>query len=326
MLAVEEWFLSVMHFASVDEQHNDFLPGIIEDELISIFTRLGTDMCAWHEAKHIIPEMNPELQKIAMAIIHAIPSQGFVNLHSARKYFDIMMQRTDEFVYTLEAELWRDLDNPVQPSLIQDNVSVLTSREDRANIFKKGLLHWYMAFKPLLGKAFKSGGNDILVAKALLLRFTCSSIALNCCFGPELVYDDYTTDFRKAFSLAETLSAAISSKTRPTFIISSVLIRSLYFIALKCRNKLVRTQAVACLKPMSRREGIWDSKVACTVAMAVMKLEGSDGDGFVLEHKRLRAVKTSFDLHKCEGKLRYLTAETDSGAIRFVAREVNLTW
>lgn len=315
-----------MHFASVDEQDNDFLPGIIEDELISIFTRLGTDMCAWHEAKHSIPEMNPKLQKIAMAIIHAIPGQGFVNLHSARKYFDIMMQRTDEFVYTLEAELWRDLENLVQPSLARDNVPTLTSEEDRVNILKKGLLHWYTAFKPLLGKSLRSGGNNIFVAKALLLRFTCSSIALNCCFGPELVYDDYIADFRKALSLAGTLSLAISSKTRPTFIISSILIRSLYFIALKCRNRPVRSEAIACLKPMSRREGIWDSKVASTVALAVMELEEGEGDGFVPEHKRLRAVKTSFDLHKCQGKLKYLTAETDSEAMRFVAREVGLTW
>lgn len=76
-------------------------------------------------------------------------------------------------------------------------------------------------------------------------------------------------------------------------------------------------------------EGIWDSRVtrvASTVATAIMKLEEADRNGFVPEHRKLRAVKTSFDLHKRQGKLRYLIKTTKSGAAGFAVRQIEFSW
>jgi len=56
---------------------------------------------------------------------------------------------------------------------------------------------------------------------------------------------------------------------------------------------------------MSRREGIWDSKVTSTFATAIMELEESDESGLIPEHRSLRAIKTTFDLRKRQGKLRF---------------------
>jgi hypothetical protein len=80
---------------------------------------------------------------------------------------------------------------------------------------------------------------------------------------------------------------------------------------------------------MTRREGLWDARVASAVAKKVMKLEDGEGDqwsDFVPEYRRLRGIKTPFDLHKRQGKLRYLQIRTESEAVGFVAGQVELSW
>jgi hypothetical protein len=315
--------------ASVDGGQN-FLEGIIEDELISIFTRLDLDVWACHEAEHIA--MHLDLQKVAMDIIQAIPKQGFADLRAARKYFDILLTQVDLLVYSIDEQLWIASDDSVEPRpviQIDEHTGVIkpsASQGDRAAALKQGILSWRTAFGRILTRSLKSGGNESLIAKALCLRLVCSSMALNCCFDAELSYDSYIPEFRTALSLSESLSAATSPKTNPTFIVTSILIRSLYFITLKCRNIPLRTEAIKILQSMTRREGIWDSRVASTVATVAMELEEDDPDGFVPEHKRLRTIKNSFDLHKRQGRMRYLTTKTDSGAIKLVNRQLELSW
>lgn len=243
-----------------------------------------------------------------------------------------MSRQVDWFVWSVNDELWTISENTVNSRKVTQvdettgGIHSSTYQQDRANTLKQSLLRWQWAFRPLLAQSLKRGGNDLLVAKSLFLHFTCSTIALTYCFDSELSYDARTHQFRAALSVAESLSAAISSKARLTFIISSILIRSLYFIAMKCRHMGVRREAITCLQSMSRREGIWDSRVASTVATVVMKLEEADRNGFIPEHKRMRAVKSSFDLHKREGKLRYLIRSTESGSAGFVVRHVDLSW
>ncbi len=76
------------------------------------------------------------------------------------------------------------------------------------------------------------------------------------------------------------------------------------------------TNAREILWSMSRREGIWNSKRASTIVAAVIAHQ--EFDSLVPEHKRLRATKTLFDLHRCQQKLRILTATMRAGDIGFV--------
>ncbi len=185
-------------------------------------------------------------------------------------------------------------------------------------------MSWRRAFQHVLTQSLKSGGKDVLVAKSLALRFICSAVALHCCPGPERTYDDYLPEFRAALQLARTVSDATVSKTKYTFIVSSIMIRSLWFIAWKCRETSVRTEARDHLQAMSRREGIWDSKVASTVATVIIELE--DSGGIIPENNRLRAIKTSFDIHQRQGKLRFLTATTGPRTVGFVAHRMDFGW
>jgi hypothetical protein len=327
---INEWFWSIIHLASIDQNH--LLPGIIEDELVCVFSRLEVDVFTWYEAEQV--PMNPDLAKLAIEIIQAIPSQGFANINSARKYFDIMLREVDWFVRSVNDQLWNFSDESVTTLVKSSVAATLPSpeQEEQADYFKRALLSWITAFQPLLaGPVY--GPNDSLVTKALFLRHICSSIAINCCFGPELSYDSYIPQFQEALQLAEALAAATFSKDRPTFTVWSILVKSLYFIALKCRNHSLRREAIFSLQSISRREGLWDAPVASRVATIIMELEESKGyhdesrEHFVSENQRLRASKVSFEMHDRRGKIRYLTTKGDSeGCVRFVAGQIDFSW
>lgn len=82
-----------------------------------------------------------------------------------------------------------------------------------------------------------------MVAKTLALNFICSAVALYCCFGPELTYDAHASEFQAALSIIGTLFDVVASKKGHTYIVSSIIIKSLFFIASKCRETSVRTKA-----------------------------------------------------------------------------------
>jgi hypothetical protein len=317
-----------MHLASINEKYQQFLPGIIEDELISVFSRLELDVSVW-QAEHF--KMHPDLQILAMQIIQTIPAHGFDNLRSARTSFDIVVQQVDWFVRSINDQLWAMSDKSVdsrwgvesEDCFMEPFPSI--NQVQCANAFKKILRNWRTAFQPLIKKATSSRGIELLATKALSLRLACTSIALDCCLGPELCYDDSVPEFQAALSLADDLCSATCSANQQTFVVSSILVRSLFFIATKCRIAHIRKRATVHLQSMSRREGIWDSRVASAFATAVMELEENSNSSVVPEHKRLRAIRTSFDIHKRHGRLKYLK----KGNLRewgFIGCEIEVFW
>jgi len=201
-----------------------------------------------------------------------------------------------------------------------------TQQQQLFEFLKQGLNSWRKAFQPVLTLSIPLGGKDLLVAKTLALDFLCSALALRCCLGPELTYDDYVSKFQAALSMAGTLFDIVTSKKGQKFIVSSIIIKSLFFIASKCREKSVRTRARDFLQAMSRQEGLWDSTVISTMVIAIMKLEESDENGFVSEQRRLRAIRTSFDLYERQGTLMFLTIPTNTEAVNIVARHIEFRW
>jgi hypothetical protein len=127
-------------------------------------------------------------------------------------------------------------------------------------------------------------------------------------------------------SLAAAIVEESPPEAQPKFIISSVLMRSLFFIAWKCRSGPIRSEAIYLLKSKLRREGIWDSMAIGTLADVITRLEGSDELGMIPEKKRIRAIKASFDLHKRTGRLRYLMTNTSRGVWEARSHEVEIGW
>jgi hypothetical protein len=107
---------------------------------------------------------------------------------------------------------------PVQPNLPLENATLKENQSHHANALTGGVQRWYNAFESLLQKSFKGGGDDYLAVMALSLHYTCSKIALNCCFGQEVVYDDWTFDFQADLQLAKVLMKnTLKSHANPAF-------------------------------------------------------------------------------------------------------------
>jgi len=294
---------------------------------------METDLFTWHEAFEAENfAMHPEAEKAAMEIAKGIPEQGFATLASARKYLDIIVRQVDWFLRLMCDHQWSMSKCPSKTKDFSPAILPGINKHDYTYIYKNGLASWRAVFPALLNQCIESGGNDFLLATALSLRQTCSNIAISCCFGPELAYDAYTADFQIALSLAQTLSddaTSSSTKSKSVFslsTISSFLIRSLYFIATKCRDRSIRTSALYTLRSLRRREGIWDSCVTSKVAEIVIEYEHADKNRFVPDERRMRAIKISFDLHVRQGIMRYLTIERESTDASYAAHRVGFSW
>ncbi|KAI1613157.1 hypothetical protein EDD37DRAFT_626740 [Exophiala viscosa] len=60
---------------------------------------------------------------------------------------------------------------------------------------------------------------------------------------------------------------------RPTFTMSSGVIPHLYMASARCRDPVIRRQALRLLRASNRREGLWDSQLTARVAERVMLIE-----------------------------------------------------
>lgn len=231
------------------------------------------------------------------------------------------------FVYSVYEKLWAtaQASEPLTADVPLGVILPSPNQRTGRDFLEQGISSWQMAFRPIYKQSLRSGGSDLLIAKAISLHLICSSINLRCCFGPELSYDEYLPDFKHALSLAKALASAVASK-HATFVLSSILIKSLFNIVWKSRSE-VRNEAISLLQTMSRREGLWDSRVAFAMAKVVRKLE-QEGEGghSIPENMRLRAIQASWDLHRGTGRLRYLRTATDTITPGYEVQQVEFPW
>ncbi|KAL2069496.1 hypothetical protein VTL71DRAFT_14175 [Oculimacula yallundae] len=342
----------------ISTAERQLLPGVLEDEIISVLARLDTDLTSLVEIEPVV--MHPKVQIVVREVFRCMPSDQFESLTSARKYLDLLLREVGIFVTSSNEQHW----NPILPreSFIDPDSGLyvdlhpdpetclrptLVQQADRAG-FLDCLEKWQHTFLSLTKSACAQQTPDAgLATTALNLRVICASVSLKCCFGPEITYDAFIPEFEMALQLAQTLHASgpSSKGPRPTFITSSILIRSLYFIAIKCRVLRVRVGALRILEGMKRREGIWDAGFVSGVIKCVVAIEegweGDDGEKadwyeeyvgeetdaeLPPESRRITSLKTSFDVYKRIGNIRFFqTVNGDDGATFLVGKR-DIMW
>lgn len=71
------------------------------------------------------------------------------------------------------------------------------------------------------------------------------------------------------------------------FTLESGIIPSLYLVAMKCRNKKIRHDALALLDRTQRQEGLWEGSLIARFVAVVAKIEESEAgtrDGRIDSH------------------------------------------
>ncbi|KAL4780427.1 fungal-specific transcription factor domain-containing protein [Aspergillus varians] len=180
------------------------------------------------------------------------------------------------------------------------HVETLSTHQER---IKKGLKTWLTTYNASLPTLQLSTFPAIAEARAkvhhiVLSYHTMLSIMTQTTIHPnETVFDNYTHHFTKLIhSLSETwnLSAqdifypsSQSSSTGPKrrwiggcdmahTIIDSGWMIPLFYVAIKCRHRSIRRQAIQLLESTNHREGIWDAKITACIGRRVMELEEGD--------------------------------------------------
>lgn len=118
----------------------------------------------------------------------------------------------------------------------------------------------------------------------------------------EMIFDLYTEEFSRMMVYARRLfEVELESRAQTTENLKAQfglgLIMTMYFLATRCRDSLIRRDAIALLRERPCKNGIWDSLQAAEVAEWIMRLEeeGYQGCDTIPEEARVRmsSLKTT---------------------------------
>ncbi|KAJ5174222.1 uncharacterized protein N7482_000099 [Penicillium canariense] len=109
----------------------------------------------------------------------------------------------------------------------------------------------------------------------------------------ETRYDEYLPRFQKAVELAKKLLASDSSQNPlPAFSVNMGVIPPLFFCVFKCRDWLVRQEALLLLRQWQRQEGIWSTCATALVLKRVIEIEtdGLTPEDLIPEESRIDSI------------------------------------
>ncbi|KPM40757.1 hypothetical protein AK830_g5826 [Neonectria ditissima] len=128
--------------------------------------------------------------------------------------------------------------------------------------------------------------RDAFAYRMLFVYYTMAGIMAESALSPrvECVFDNHTTDFVSLVTQSEALRQAVvlsaevddiqsQHEESPQSIADMGWIPPLYYTAIKCRVPRVRRQAIELLSSLPHREGIWDTRMAASIARNVMGIE-----------------------------------------------------
>lgn len=116
----------------------------------------------------------------------------------------------------------------------------------------------------------------------------------------QAMYDNFYASFSEIVDLAETIipPRSSTSQTSGPYSFHIGIIQPLYFVALKCRDRILRRRAHRVLMNAGR-EGVWDGKAMAAVIGWVIEREEEglekEGDEMLPEGKRFNDIALSFN-------------------------------
>ena len=183
---------------------------------------------------------------------------------------------------------------------------------------------WYSALEFTQTARHKTG-NRLPNAQESILRVHSKTMILRLeallAGNDETCYDHLQSSFEEIMALARSVPITASTRQGVTWCHAST-IASVFFIALKCRDGLLRREAVKRLGQWHMWQGLWHGRaMSCTVAKRIVEIE-EQGQPVrraldVLEISRVRDVKVQVDhTFRCV-RLEY-KAWAKSGSLRRV--------
>lgn len=294
------------------------------NEIIQAFDRLDNDSVVTQDAEPI--DFNTETG--ATTPDEAMKRMPFVfeSLEEAKIYYEYFV---NEFIHWIAFQYaWGSRQKDETKERLA-NSKVMASVSEQRKLYLKALSQWYCAFEPLLVSSRSKGGGEYIAAIALDCRFKCLDAANNANhFLGEMSYDEITPKFQEVVDLVKILidhESTLDVTKTAKFTFEGTIVSSMYAVALKCRDPSVRRQAISILESRPRREGVFDSALQAKIARIQMDIENSGQvGGTIPEHSRIRGIKTTCDMMKREGHMKYL--KMDPVTREFSYKYLDFTW
>lgn len=137
--------------------------------------------------------------------------------------------------------------------------------------------------------------NQRQVAQLRLTHSISTMWTLTALSHDETIHDAYTDQYSQALDFAEEV---LPETVLSDFRFEQGTIPPLYFVALRCREPVLRTRAITLLRKAPAREGLWDRDEALRTAKRVVELESPGShivaDDIVLADARICEVRIRF--------------------------------
>lgn len=202
--------------------------------------------------------------------------------------------------------------------------TALTERQERLT----QLSEWLLASEAFVQLGHDFSSDDLHGITVMNINHKTTFILLTVSFQPneDTIYRSFHADFAEIVSLAETLLHPVSSNaSRPLstqeplliFEFRALLIKPLYFTAIKCRHLRTCRQAISLLSASPWREGAWDSAAMARIAERKVRQWEEEGVRY-RSHDALYLSGASSSLFTGEGDIEGMGATVSGGPAPFL--------
>lgn len=286
----------------------------VEDEIIQMFTRLAIQAKSYDMAFHFpkpfviqlrqpsIEASSPPSDGGSPVSLHQEPiPEQFQSLHDARIAWDTLVERMFRFTETLFSTTQNGPMGILPATLRQYGLG-----------FRNHIEAWSEAFEHILSSRSAPGVSSqekAAIAVVKMSQIMGQILFLMTFSDSEAHFDAFQPQFKTLVDLGrevvgdEERRAAerrcpdprtcrhhrthdsdifggheyTASHIKPSFSADLGIVPPLYVVATKCRNPVIRRQAIQLLRSSSRREGMWDSELTARIGTWVMDIEEDDG-------------------------------------------------
>jgi hypothetical protein len=266
-------------------------PCTVGDELIHTFNRLEIEAMVYLDTLPIACHISRKDDRADA--VENMPRE-FENVTEAQIFGKILMRRTIHFLCMAWTYDEQALSPPDINMYILDRIRSNPNQQALAerDRYSKELARWHSVFTPLLERS--ASGQDKRerdAAICLHIHYRCVFMALECMFTKnEVFFDTLMPVFAEMLSLAKVLLEEPDDDA--CFVFDSQVIVPLEIVAKKCRDPVIRREAIRLLFSIHRRECFLDSIVLAKICTWIVGVEeeGMLGNN-IPEEARARSVR-----------------------------------
>lgn len=215
------------------------------------------------QAVTFLIDWNPLITRESLISWMPAPDLAFASLDQAADHMQTLVSRIIRLRYRNHPP---EGETPISVSLMQATT-------------KAQLERWRRLFDAMLrqdGSLLGDAESQPLIP-LLELQYTVAWTLLDAPHEKsEMEFDDFLPQFQHAMVLARKVAAVhtrYSGSTKPTFTPEIGFVPVLYVIGAKCRDPVVRREAVSLLRQQPIREAVWDSVLSAIVLERMIEVE-----------------------------------------------------